>query len=150
MGRSARSDVSARTRRQRIDASNDNMAAGQPVLTLLDLGDVYMEVFLSARDAARAAIGGEARIVLDAFPEIAIPAVVSFVAPEAQFTPKQVETRDEREKLVFRVRVRVPPALVAAYFDRVKTGMRGVAWVKIDPAAEWPEGLADPVAEPAE
>ncbi|MDF2232504.1 HlyD family efflux transporter periplasmic adaptor subunit [Albimonas sp. CAU 1670] len=134
----------------RLVEPGEVVGAGQPVLVLLDLGDVYMEIFLSAREAARTAIGAEARIVLDAFPEAAIPAAVSFVAPEAQFTPKQVETRDEREKLVFRVRVRVPPTLVAAYFDRVKTGMRGVAWVKIDPDAEWPEALADPVAEPAE
>jgi len=133
----------------RLVEPGEVVAAGQPVLTLLDLGDVYMEVFLSARDAARATIGGEARIVLDAFPEVAIPAAVSFVAPEAQFTPKQVETLEEREKLVFRVRVRVPPALVEAWFDRVKTGMRGLAYLRLDPAAAWPEALAEPVREPA-
>lgn len=129
----------------RLVEPGEIVAAGQPVLTLLDLGDVYMEIFLPAGEAARASIGAEARIVLDAFPDVAIPAVVSFVAPEAQFTPKQVETRDEREKLVFRVRVRVDPALVARYEDQAKTGMRGLAYVRLDAAASWPERLAHPV-----
>jgi HlyD family secretion protein len=74
-------------------------------------------------------------------PDYAIPAVVTFVSPEAQFTPKQVETLDEREKLVFRVRVRVPPELVANRIEHVKTGLRGVAIVRLDSEAAWPEAL---------
>ncbi len=115
--------------------------AGRALLTLLSLENVYMEVFLPAAEAARAPIGGEARIVLDALPDYAIPAVVSFVSPEAQFTPRQVETMAEREKLMFRVRVRIPPELVRARSAHVKTGVRGVAWIRLDPGAVWPEAL---------
>ncbi|MEQ8747278.1 MAG: hypothetical protein RIE06_11510, partial [Roseibium album] len=78
---------------------------------------------------------------LDVLPDYAIPATVSFVSPEAQFTPKQVETLDEREKLVFRVRVRIPPELVAGRIEHVKTGLRGVAVVRVDADAPWPESL---------
>ena len=125
----------------RLVAPGEIAAAGQPILTLLDLEDVYMEIFLPAMDAGRLALGADARIVLDVLPEYAIPAEVSFVSPEAQFTPKQVETLEERERLVFRVRVRIPPDLVEARIEHVKTGLRGVAHVKLSPSAEWPEAL---------
>ena len=76
-------------------------------MTLVNLQDVYMEIFLPAAAAHRLAIGSEARIVIDGA-DFAVPAKVTFVSPKAQFTPKQVETADEREKLMFRVKVRVP------------------------------------------
>ena len=82
---------------------------GGKALTLVNLEDVYMEIFLPSQEAARVKIGADARIVLDARPEYAAPANVSFVSPEAQFTPKQVETESEREKLMFRVKIQVPP-----------------------------------------
>lgn len=116
-------------------------AAGGALVTLLSLEDVYMEVFLSAADAGKIAIGAEARIVLDVLPDFAIPAFVSFVSPEAQFTPKQVETLSEREKLVFRVRVKIPPELVSKRIEHVKTGVRGVAYVKLSPSLAWPASL---------
>jgi HlyD family secretion protein len=125
----------------RLAEPGEIVAAGQPILTLLDLGDVYMEIFLPAEDAGRLALGAEARIVLDVLPDYAIRAEVSFVSPEAQFTPKQVETLEEREKLVFRVRVRIPPELVAPRIEHVKTGLRGVAYVKLRPSIEWPPAL---------
>ncbi|MEO1470125.1 MAG: HlyD family efflux transporter periplasmic adaptor subunit [Pseudomonadota bacterium] len=125
----------------RLAEPGEVVDAGGPILTLLSLEKVYMEVFLPAREAGLLAIGAEARIVLDALPDYAIPATVSFVSPEAQFTPKQVETLDEREKLVFRVRVRIPPELVAGRIRHVKTGLRGVAVVRLDARAAWPEAL---------
>jgi HlyD family secretion protein len=125
----------------RLAEPGEVVNAGGPILTLLSLDDVYMDVFLPAREAGLLPIGAEARIVLDALPEFAIPATVSFVSPEAQFTPKQVETLDEREKLVFRVRVRIPPELVAGRIEHVKTGLRGVAVVRLDSAATWPDAL---------
>lgn len=121
--------------------SGEVLPAGGPVLTLLDLDDVYMEIFLAAGDAGLLPLGSEARIVLDVLPDYAIPATVSFVSPEAQFTPKQVETLAEREKLVFRVRVRIPRELVADRIAYVKTGLRGVAYVRLKPSVAWPENL---------
>ena len=125
----------------RLAEPGEVVPAGQPILTLLDLEDVYMEIFLPAVDAGRVALGAEARIVLDVLPDYAIPAEVSFVSPEAQFTPKQVETAEEREKLVFRVRVRIPSELVAERIEHVKTGLRGVAYVKLRPSIPWPDEL---------
>ena len=114
----------------RLAQPGEVLGGGGKVLTLLDLSQVYMEIFLPAAESARTAIGAEARIRLDAI-DYAIPAFVSFVSPEAQFTPKQVETRDEREKLMFRVKVRVPEELVRAYIAQVKTGIRGVAYIRL-------------------
>jgi len=125
----------------RLAEPGEMLGAGGRVLTLLDLDDIYMEVFVPARYATRLAIGAEARIVLDALPEYVIPAEVSFVAPEAQFTPKQVETQSERDKLMFRVKVRIPHEIVADHVAKVKTGVRGVAYLRVDNDAVWPEHL---------
>jgi HlyD family secretion protein len=60
-----------------------------------------------------------------------------------------VETRSERDKLMFRVKIQVPPALAAKYVEQIKTGVRGVGYVKVDPAAAWPASLQNLVsAEP--
>ena len=126
----------------RLAQEGEVLAAGGKVLTLIDLSEVYMEIFLPSRDAARLAIGAEARIVLDAATsEYAIPAAVNFVAPEAQFTPKQVETRSEREKLMFRIKVKIPRELVLKHIEKVKTGVRGVAYVRLNDTVVWPEAL---------
>jgi HlyD family secretion protein len=70
------------------------------------------------------------------------------VSPEAQFTPKQVETRSEREKLMFRVKIQIPAELVEHYVERIKTGVRGVGYVKVDPAATWPQWLEKGLLNP--
>jgi len=121
------------------------VAVGGKILTLINLGDVYMEIFLPAQEAARVKIGADARIVLDARPEYAAPAKVSYVSPEAQFTPKQVETRSERDKLMFRVKLQVPAEIVLPYIERIKTGVRGMGYVRLDDAVAWPEFLERPL-----
>ena len=89
-------------------------------------------------------VGSEARILLDALPDIAIPARVSFIAARAQFTPREVETRTEREKLMFRIKVKIDPELLERHIERVKTGLPGDAYVLLDPDAQWPEHLQPP------
>jgi HlyD family secretion protein len=139
----------------RLAEEGEVLGSGGKVLTLVNLGDVYMEIYLPARDAVRAKIGADARIVLDVAPEYAARAKVSFVAPEAQFTPKQVETRSERDKLMFRVKLSVPPERILPVIERIKTGIRGVGYVRLDDSATWPERLdrplpaAPPVPAPA-
>jgi len=110
-------------------------------LTVLELTDVYMTIYLPTSQAGKITIGSEARIKLDPVPEFTIPATVSFVAPEAQFTPREVETRTEREKLMFRVKVKIDPELLKARIERVKTGVPGVAYVRLDQNSEWPAQL---------
>ena len=135
----------------RLAQPGEIMGAGGKILTLVSLEDVYMEFFLPASDAPRVVIGDEARIVADIMPDRALPATVMFVSPQAQFTPKQVETLTERENLMFRVRVRVPPDLVQARIDQVKTGVRGTVWVRLADddgrLPDWPEGLTPPVMD---
>ncbi|MBV8473822.1 MAG: efflux RND transporter periplasmic adaptor subunit [Hyphomicrobiales bacterium] len=114
---------------------------GAPILTVLDLTDVYMTVFLPGADAAKLAMGGEARVVLDAAPDYSIPAKVSFVSPEAQFTPKTVETKNEREKLMFRVKLKIDPDVLKKFSARVKTGVRGMGIVRTNEATPWPDEL---------
>ena len=110
-------------------------------MTIVDLNDVFMEIFLPSKQAARVAIGAEGRITVDYAPDHAIAGSVSFVSPEAQFTPKQVETLSEREKLMFRVKIQVPREMASQFTDRLKTGVRGVGYVKVDPSAVWPSRL---------
>lgn len=117
------------------------LAAGGRIFTLLDLSDVSMTIFLPAYDAGRLVIGDEARVVLDAAPGYVFPTKVVFVSPEAQFTPKTVETAAEREKLMFRVKLQAPEDLLKKMEGRVMSGLRGVAYVRTDPAAKWPDRL---------
>jgi HlyD family secretion protein len=117
------------------------IAAGGKVLTLVNLEDVYMQIFLPANQAAAVKIGDEARITVDYEPNRAAAGYVSFVSPEAQFTPKEVETKSEREKLMFRVKIQLPKELVTHYIERVKTGVRGMGYIKIKESAAWPKWL---------
>ena len=125
----------------RVAEPGEVLGAGGRVLNLIDLTDVYMTFFLPETAAGRVALGSEVRIVLDAAPEYVIPAQVSFVASAAQFTPKTVETASERQKLMFRVRAQVAPELLAGYLEQVKTGLPGVAWVRLDDSLPWPPEL---------
>ncbi len=125
----------------RVAQPGEVLSAGGVVLNLVDLGDVYMTFFLPTSAAGRTALGAQARLVLDAAPQYVIPAEVSLVADVAQFTPKTVETAEERQKLVFRVKARIAPALLKKYIRNVKTGLPGMAYVRLDPRVEWPPSL---------
>ena len=134
----------------RLAEVGEVLAAGGKALTLVNLQDVYMEIFLPAEEAARIKIGSEARLTLDYAGSRAAPGYVSFVSPEAQFTPKQVETRSERSKLMFRVKIQVPPELVASYIEYIKTGVRGVGYVKTADSAAWPNWLQNLIPQPGQ
>lgn len=125
----------------RLMEPGEVVAAGGRVLTLVDLDDMFVSIYLPAEQAGKVALGGEARILLDALPDLPIPATVSFVAPKAQFTPREVETKTERAKLMFRVKVRADPAWLAAHADVAKGGMPGMAYARLDAAPPWPAAL---------
>ncbi len=131
----------------RVAQPGEVIAAGGRVLNLIDLNDVYMTFFLPTAQAGRLSLGAEARIVLDTAPNVAIPATVSFLSDIAQFTPKTVETAEQRQGLMFRVRVRIARDLLKKYSEYVKPGLPGVAYVKLNPAAQWPETLPQRVLE---
>ena len=132
----------------RLVEPGEVLGPGGKALTIVDLSDVYMEIFLPSDEAARLKTGAPARITVDYEPNASAAAYVSFVSPEAQFTPKQVETKSEREKLMFRVKIQIPPELVAHYVEQIKTGVRGVGYVKVSPDARWPDWLEKGLINP--
>lgn len=134
----------------RLAEPGEVLGAGGKAMTLVNLEDVYMEIFLPASEAAAVKVGAEARLTVDFRPGRSAVGYVSFVSPEAQFTPKEVETKSEREKLVFRVKIQVPKALVTQSIQHIKTGVRGVGYVKISESAAWPAWLQDNVVAPSE
>lgn len=125
----------------RVAQVGEVLPAGGIVLNMVDLSDVYMTFFLPTAQAGRVALGQEVRLVLDAVPHYVIPAAVTFVASVAQFTPKTVETESEREKLMFRVKAHIDPDLLREHLTQVKTGLPGMAYLRLDPQAQWPENL---------
>ncbi len=125
----------------RLSNTGQVLGAGGKVFTMLDVGYVYMDIYLPTMKAGKAKLGSDARIVLDSYPHRPIPAHVSFLATQNQFDPKTVETQDERDKFLFRVRVRIDPEVLKAHADGVRSGLPGVGYVRTDPWAVWPEAL---------
>ncbi|WP_107929284.1 HlyD family secretion protein [Neisseria animaloris] len=125
----------------KIAETGSVIAAGSKVVSLLDPADVSMNIFLPNAEAGRLKVGGEARIVLDSVNAV-FPAKISFIATDAQFTPKSVETQNEREKLVFRVKLKIPADTALKYKGLLKGGMTGNGYVRTDDAAQWPSELA--------
>jgi HlyD family secretion protein len=125
----------------RVAQPGEVLSAGGKVLNMIDLNDVYMTFFLPTEWAGRVRIGADVRLVLDAAPQFVIPAKVTFVADVAQFTPKTVETTEERQKLTFRIKAHIDPDLLKKYVRDVKTGLPGVAYAQLDPQAPWPANL---------
>lgn len=125
----------------RVAQPGEVLSPGGVVLNMVDLTDVYMTFFLPTEQAGRIALGAEARLVLDAAPQYVVPAEISFVADVAQFTPKTVETQEERQKLMFRIKARIAPDLLREHLLQVKTGLPGMAYVQLDPRVDWPPEL---------
>lgn len=125
----------------RLARTGEVVNAGTRVLTILDLNDVYMTIFLPAAQAGLLILGDEARIIVDPLPQYVVPATIGFVAADAQFTPKSVETAEEREKLMFRVKLQIDPDVLKRHYRRVKTGVRGVGFARTSGTVEWPPDL---------
>jgi HlyD family secretion protein len=125
----------------RIANIGEVLPAGGKVFAMLDTSYVYMDIYLPTIDAGKVRFGADARIVLDSYPDFALPAKVSFISSQAQFTPKTVETQSERDKLMFRIRVRIDPERLKPRAEVVRSGLPGVAYVLTDAKAEWPASL---------
>jgi HlyD family secretion protein len=126
----------------RVANVGEVLPAGGKIFTMLNADYVYMDIYLPTGQAGRVALGSEARVALDAYPERLLPARVIYIASQAQFTPKTVETKDERDKLMFRIRVRIEPAVLGGNDNMTRNGLPGVAYVRTDPATPWPATLA--------
>jgi HlyD family secretion protein len=121
--------------------AGDSVAAGAPIVTLIDLADVYMTVFIRAADAGKLAMGDEARLILDTAPDYVVPAAVRFVASNAQSAPKAAETKGDLARLMLRVDLKIDPKVVETYYGKVETGLRGAGFVRTRPDAKWPAQL---------
>ena len=116
------------------------LPAGGKVVSVLDLHDVYINVFLPATQFNQVKINDDARIVIDGL-EAVFPAKITYLAAQAQFTPKSVETTEERAKLMFKVKLQVPLETVNQYQNLLKGGMTALGYVKYDQKANWPDNL---------
>jgi HlyD family secretion protein len=125
----------------RIANLGEVLSTGSKVFTMLDATSVYMDIYLPTTEAGRVRLGDDGRIVLDAYPQNPIPATVSFLATQAQFTPKAVETKSDRDKLMFRVKVRIDSTFLHGNEGAVRTGLPGVAYVRVDTTLSWPPQL---------
>ena len=116
------------------------LGAGGKVVSVLDPTDTYINVFLTAQQMNQIKVGDEARIVIDGINAV-FPAKITFVAHNAQFTPKSVETTEERAKLMFKVKLQIPVDIALKYKGLLKGGMTAIGYVKYDPQAQWVERL---------
>jgi HlyD family secretion protein len=92
--------------------------AGTNVLALTDVTEARMRFYLPNAELADAAPGRKARIIADAYPGQVFEGTIFYVSPRAEFTPRNVQTREDRERLVYAVEVRIPNADM-----RLRSGM---------------------------
>ena len=125
----------------RLAEVGEVLPSGGKVYTMLDATYVYMDIFLPTDQAGKVKFGDQASIALDALPGKMIPASVTFVAAQNEFTPKAVETQSERDKLMFRIRVRIDPKPLAEHVRDVRSGLPGLAYIRLDREIAWPASL---------
>jgi HlyD family secretion protein len=124
------------------------LPAGGRVFSIDDLSDVYMYVYLPTSVTGKIPLGSQARVVLDAAPQYPIRTFVSFVSPMAQFTPKTVETAEERHNLTFRVKLQLDKNKLREWEPLVKVGLPGMGYVRWDTSEPWPDKLEPKAAVP--
>lgn len=112
-----------------ISQNGEVIAAGTPVVTLVDTTKLYVRIYLSEIDAGRTRIGDAAAITVDAFPGRSFSGTVSQIDESAQFTPKTVHMADERTRLVYGVKI-----AIENYAGELKPGMIADARIRIESA----------------
>jgi HlyD family secretion protein len=83
------------------------IAAGSTIVSLGDLEHPWLRAYINETDLGRVKVGGKARLTTDSFPGKTYDGRISFIASEAEFTPKQIQTKEERVKLVYRIKIEV-------------------------------------------
>lgn len=84
------------------------VSPGTPIVTVGDLTKVWLRAYVEETDLGRVKLGQKARLTTDTYPGKAYEGVVSFIASDAEFTPKAVQTKKERVKLVYRIKIDIP------------------------------------------
>ncbi|HVP91216.1 MAG TPA: efflux RND transporter periplasmic adaptor subunit [Terriglobales bacterium] len=83
------------------------VSPGSTVVTLSELDNVYVMIYVTEKELGRVRLGDAADVSIDAFPGRAFPGRVTYISPEAEFTPKNIQTKEDRVKLVFGVKVEI-------------------------------------------
>ena len=86
----------------------EHVAAGMPVVTIADLDRVWMRGYIDETDLGRIRVGQRVSVSTDTFPGKTYPGVITHIADQAEFTPKSVQTEEERVKLVYRIKIEIP------------------------------------------
>ena len=121
----------------RIAELGNVVGPGSKVITLLDPSDVTLSIFLPTDTVGKLKLGDDAIVVLDGIDAV-WPAKITFIASNTQFTPKYVETANEREKLMYKVKLRIPQQISLQYQGVLKGGLTGNGYVRTNPQEAWP------------
>ena len=122
----------------RLADKGEVVGAGMKIISVLDPTDVSAQIFVPVGRLPEIAVGDDARIVIDGLDAV-FPAKVSFIANQAQFTPKYVETKSEREKLMFRVKLVIDKDIALKYKHYLKGGLTATAYISTN--KNFPENL---------
>lgn len=101
-----RSPLSAMVLSEHIEGG-EFVVPGTPIVTLADLNDIWLRAYIDETDLGRVKVGQEVQVRTDSYPDRTYPGRISFIASEAEFTPKQVQTQEQRVKLVYRVKIEI-------------------------------------------
>jgi HlyD family secretion protein len=116
----------------------EHVNVGDTLYTIVDLDRLYLKVYVPEPDIGKVALGQDARVYVDTYPGRPFPARVSKIYQQAEFTPKNVETKEERVKLVFPVEL----ALVENPGGLLKPGMPADGLVRVQKDTPWPEAAS--------
>jgi HlyD family secretion protein len=84
------------------------VSAGTPVVTVGEVSQVFLRAYINETDLGRVKVGQKVKVTTDTFPGKSYEGHISFLAPQAEFTPKNIQTQKERVKLVYRIKVEIP------------------------------------------
>ncbi len=121
---------------RKLVEAGEVVAAGTPLVTLVDLSKLHAKVYVAEADIGKVKVGDRARVYTDAFPERYFAATVSEVSQQAEFTPRDVHMKDERVKQVFAVKLAIENA-----GGVLKPGMPVDARIRWSPEVVWGDGL---------
>jgi len=103
---------------------------GATIVTLSELDSVYVMIYVTEKEMGRVRLGDAVEVKIDAFPDRAFPGKVTYISPEAEFTPKNIQTTEDRVKLVFGVKVEIENRE-----GLLKPGLPADAVIRVGPAA---------------
>jgi HlyD family secretion protein len=84
------------------------VSPGTPVITVGEVSQVFLRAYINETDLGRVKVGQTVKVTTDTFPGKSYEGRISFLAPQAEFTPKNIQTQKERVKLVYRIKVEIP------------------------------------------